>query len=183
MKRLISLVIFVIVAIIAWWSTSRYFGEGDLTPEPSPRYIEIFMNEFEMIVMNESGEPAYTLNGKHLERYNDSDDTRIDLPVINMLESGNEWLITADFALLNDKTNTIQLRDNVFMQQQNIEPAATIRTQSMTINTETQIAQTDVKVEFTQGNSQLTSTGMIYNNKTSELELTSSVNGHYLPYE
>jgi len=183
MKRLISLVIFVIVAIIAWWSTSRYFGEGDLTPEQSPRYIEIFMNEFEMVAMNESGLPAYTLNGKHLERYNDSDDTRIDQPVINMLESGNEWVITADFALLNDKKNTIQLRDNVFMQQQNIEPAATIRTQSMTIHTNTQIAQSDVKVEFTQGKSQLTSTGMIYNNKTSELELTSSVNGHYLPYE
>jgi len=183
MKRLISLVVFVAVAIIAWLSTSRYFEDGNLSPEQSKRYVEIFMNEFEMIAMNESGVPAYRLNGTHLERYNDSDDTRIEQPVINMLEPDKQWTVTADFALLNDKKNTIQLNDNVVMQQQNIEPAVTIRTHSMLIYTKTQIAQTDVQVEITQGNSQLTSTGMIYNNKTSELELTSSVNGYYLPYE
>jgi LPS export ABC transporter protein LptC len=100
-----------------------------------------------------------------------------------MLETGKQWTVTADFALLNDKNNTIQLKDNVVMQQQNIESAVTIRTQSMTIYTKTQIAQTDVLVDITQGNSQLRSTGMIYNNRTSELELTSEVNGYYLPYE
>lgn len=183
MKRLISLVVFVAVAIIAWWSTSRYFDEDDLAPDQSPRYIEIFMNEFEMIAMNESGIPAYKLNGKYLERYNDSDDIRIELPIINMLETGKQWTVTAEFALLNDKNNTIQLNDNVVMQQQNIEPAVTIRTQSMMIYTKSQVAKTDVLVDITQGKSQLTSTGMIYNNKTSELELTSEVNGYYLPYE
>ena len=113
MKRLISLVVFVAVAIIAWWSTKGYFGDEDMPLTQSKRYVEIFMNEFEMIAMNETGAPAYTLNGKHLERYNDSDDTRIEQPVINMLEAGKQWIVTADFALLNDKNNTIQLKDNV----------------------------------------------------------------------
>lgn len=183
MKSLISLVVFVTVAIIAWWSTTRYFGDDDLPPAQSKSYVEIFMNEFEMIAMNENGTPAYRLNGKHLERYNNSDDTRIDQPVIKMLETGNQWIVTADFALLNDKEDTIQLNDNVVMQQQNIEPAVTIRTQSMLFDTKTQIAQTNARVNITQGKSQLTSTGMTYNNITSELELKSSVNGHYLPYE
>ena len=69
------------------------------------------------------------------------------------------------------------------MQQQNIEPAITIRTQSMLIHTRTQIAETRAQVDITQGKSQLTSTGMIYNNITSELELSSSVSGFYLPYD
>jgi len=182
MKRLISLIVFAAVAIIAW-STTSYFNDEEQPQTKSVRYIEIFMNEFVMTAMDENGKPAYTVDGKRLERYNDSDDSRVEQPVIHMLEAGKQWKVSADFALLNDNKNTIQLRDNVVMQQQNIEPAVTIRTQSMLIHTETQIAETDVHVDITQGKSKITSTGMIYNNITSKLELTSSVSGYYLPYD
>lgn len=183
MKRLISLAVFAVVATITWWSTTEYFDEEKQAPAQLKQYVEIFMNEFEMTAMNEKGLPAYTLNGKHLERLNDSDDTEIEQPIVHMLEPDKQWRISADFALLNDKNSTIQLKDNVIMQQQNTEPTVTIRTQNMMIYTRTQIARTKAKVDVTQGKSQLTSNGMIYNNMTSELELTSSVNGYYLPYE
>jgi len=182
MKRLISLIVFAAVAIIAW-STTSYFHDEEQPQTKSVRYIEIFMNEFVMTAMDENGKPAYTVDGKRLERYNDSDDSRVEQPVIHMLEAGKQWKVSADFALLNDNKNTIQLKDNVVMQQQNIEPAVIIRTQSMLIHTETQIAETDVQVDITQGKSKITSTGMIYNNITSKLELTSSVSGYYLPYD
>lgn len=182
MKRLISLVIFFAIAIIAWWSTTGNFVDNNLFhPAKSKRYVKIFMNDFEMTAMNDSGIPAYTLNGKHLERYNDSDETRIEQPVFHLLDAEKQWKVHADFALVNDKKNTIQLQSNVVMQQQNFEPAITIRTQKMLIHTKTQIAQTQAQVDITQGESQLTSTGMIYNNITSELELLSSVSGFYLP--
>ncbi len=184
MKRLIGLVIFFAVAIIAWWSTSGNFGEDNpFQPKPSKRYVKIFMNDFEMTAMNDDGVPAYRLNGTHLKRFNDSDDARVEQPVFHLLDSQNQWLVYADLALLNDKKNTIQLENNVVMQQQNAEPAITIRTRRMLIHTKTQIAQTQDRVNITQGKSQLTSTGMIYNNLTSELELNASVSGFYLPYD
>lgn len=184
MKGLISLIVFIAVAIIVWWSITANYNDDDLLQQAQgSRYVEIFMNDFEMTAMNEGGTPAYILNGKHLERYNDSDDTKIELPVIQLLETGKQWIVSADFAVINDKRNTIQLSDNVIMQQQDIEPAITIRTQSMLIHTRTQIAETRAQVDITQGKSQLTSTGMIYNNMTSELELSSSVSGFYLPYD
>ena len=181
MKRLISLVVFFAVAVIAWWSTTGNFGEDNLfQPAQNKRYVEIFMNDFEMTAMNDAGAPAYTLNGKHLERYNDSDETRVEHPVFHLLDPDKPWIVRADFALINDKKNTIQLENNVVMQQ-DIEPAVIIRTQKMLIHTKTQIAQTQARVDITQGKSQLTSTGMIYNNITSELELLSRVSGFYLP--
>lgn len=184
MKQLISLIIFIAVAIIVWWSITANYDDDDLLQQAqSSRYVEMFMNDFEMTAMDENGAPAYILNGKHLERYNDSDDTKIELPVIRLLETGKQWIVSADFAFINDKKNTILLSDDVIMQQQNIEPAITIRTQSMLIHTRTQIAETRAQVDITQGKSQLTSTGMIYNNMTSELELSSSVSGFYLPYD
>jgi lipopolysaccharide export system protein LptC len=182
MTQLISLIVFIAVAFIAWWSTMSDFGDDDLLQQAqSKRYVEIFMNDFEMTAMDDNGAPVYILNGNRLERFNDSDETRIEQPVFHLLESDKQWRISADFALVNDKKETIQLKENVLMQQQNTEPAVTIRTQNMLIHTKTQIAQTQAQVDITQGKSQLTSTGMIYNNMTSELELSSSVSGFYLP--
>lgn len=184
MKRLISLVVFFAVAVIAWWSTTGNFGKNNLfQPTPGKPYVEIFMNDFEMTAMNEDGAPSYTLNGKHLERYNNSNQTRVEQPVFHLLDSDKQWIVSASFALINNKKNTIQLEKNVVMQQQNTKPAVIIRSQHMLIHTKTQIAQTQTQVDITQGKSQLTSTGMIYNNKTSELELSSSVSGFYLPYD
>jgi len=183
MKHIVSLAIFVILSVFAWSSITKYYSEDKQLPGKSQRYVELFMNEFEMTTMSESGEPMYILKGASLQRYNDSDDSQILQPVFQLLQTDKQWLVSADSATINDKNETIKLNANVVMQQQNIEPAATIRTQTLTINTKTQIAKTRALVTVTQGNSQLQSNGMIFNNITSQLQLTSDVNGYYLPHD
>ena len=186
MKHFITLSVFIAVAIIAWWSTLEDDNDTQqLQQSANQPYIEIFMNTFKITAMNESGIPAYTLNGEHLQKYNDTDDTEIKQPVLQLLQnensqSDNQWRISADSAIVNDKNETIQLIKNVVMQQQNIEPAVTIRTQTLLIHTDTQIAQTKAPVEITQGKSHLSSNGMTYNNVIGELELLSKVSGHFL---
>lgn len=183
MKGPLSLIIFLFLAIIAWWSITEKHEEEQLQQAKSKSYVEIFMNEFEITTMNENGSPNYILNGSYLQRYNDSDETEVQKPVFNLLQKNGQWKISADNAIINDKNDTIQLNDNVIMQQQNIEPAITIRTQRLLINTKTQIAQTQTQVNITQGQSLLKAKGMIFNNLTSELELLSNVSGYYLPYD
>jgi lipopolysaccharide export system protein LptC len=183
MKHFISLAIFIVLAIFAWSSITKYYSEDKQLQGKSQRYVELFMNEFEMTNMNDSGKPLYRLKGSSLQRYNDSDDSQILQPVFQLLQTDNQWIVSADSATINDKSETIKLNTNVIMQQQNTEPATTIRTQTLTINTKTQIAKTRALVTITQGNSQLQSNGMIFNNITSQLQLTSSVNGYYLPHD
>ncbi len=183
MKGPLSLIIFLFLAIIAWWSITEKHEEEQLQQAKSKSYVEIFMNEFEITTMNENGSPNYILNGSYLQRYNDSDETEVQKPVFNLLQKNGQWKISADNAIINDKNETIQLNNNVIMQQQNIEPAITIRTQRLLINTKTQIAQTQTQVNITQGESLLKAKGMIFNNLTSELELLSNVSGYYLPYD
>ena len=148
MKRFVTLSVFIAVAIIAWWSTLEDDSDTQqLQQSANQPYIEIFMNKFEITTMDESGTPAYTLNGEHLQKYNDTDDTEIQQPVLQLLQNVNsqndsQWRISADSAIVNDKNETIQLMKNVVMQQQNIEPAVTIRTQALLIHTDTQIART-----------------------------------------
>lgn len=184
MKSIISLTVFSIIAIFVWWTTTDKNDDDAMKLQTqSIRYIELYMDEFELTAMDKTGTPSYNLQGEHLEKYNNSDDTEIIKPVIHLLQAGKQWIISADFALINDKNETIQLKKNVVMQQQNSEPAVTIRTQTIMIHTSTQIAKTLAQVDITQGKSHLQSIGMIYNNITGELELSSSVNGYYLPYE
>jgi len=183
MKHFVRLGIFIALAIFAWSSITKFYSEDKGLLDKSRHYVELFMNEFEMTTMNEKGEPVYILNGTSLKRYNDSDDSQIQQPVFQLLLADNQWLVSADSATINDKSEIIKLNGNVVMQQQNVEPATTIRTQTLTIHTKTQIAKTRALVTVTQGNSQLKSNGMIFNNITSQLELTSNVNGYYSPHD
>jgi LPS export ABC transporter protein LptC len=137
MKGPLSLIIFLFLAIIAWWSITEKHEEEQLQQAKSKSYVEIFMNEFEITTMNENGSPNYILNGSYLQRYNDSDETEVQKPVFNLLQKNGQWKISADNAIINNKNETIQLNNNVIMQQQNIEPAITIRTQRLLINTKT----------------------------------------------
>jgi LPS export ABC transporter protein LptC len=183
MKHFVRLGIFIALAIFAWSSITKFYSEDKGLQDKSRHYVELFMNEFEMTTMNEKGEPVYILNGTSLKRYNDSDDSQIEQPVFQLLQADNQWLVSADSATINDKNETIKLNNNVVMQQQNVDPATTIQTQMLTIYTKTQIAKTRALVTVTQGNSQLKSNGMVFNNITSQLELTSNVNGYYLPHD
>jgi len=182
MNRTVSLSISLFLAIFVWWSITNREDE-QLQQAKSTSYIEIFMNDFEITTMDDNGLPSYILNGTHLQRHNDSDETEVQHAVFNLLQGNGQWKINADNAIINDKNDTIQLIDNVIMQQQNIEPAVTIRTQRLLIHTKTQIAQTHLAVDIEQGQSLLKSTGMIFNNITNELELSSNVSGYYLPYD
>lgn len=182
MKSFISLSIFLAIAFIAWWTITEDFNDDDQSAlTKSKQYIEIFMNEFEITAMNESGTPNYILKGLYLERYNDADETLVQQPVFHILQKNNQWKIDANNAIINDINETLLLKDNVVMQQQNIEPSITIRTQKLMINTKKQTAKTKERVEITHGGSLMTSNGMIFNNLTSELELSSKVSGYYLP--
>jgi LPS export ABC transporter protein LptC len=184
MKRIISLGIIFLLAIIVLWSiTTDYKTSDQLLQVKSKQFAEVFMNEFEMTAMDESGKPDYILNGAYLQRNKNSQDTEIRQPVLQLLSSNKQWKVSADRAVLNNRSETVRLISNVVMQQQNIEPAITIRTQNLLINAGTSIAQTRANVDLTRGKSHIQSKGMVYNHNTSELELSSNVNGHYLPYD
>ena len=184
MKGLISFGLFIVIAVIVWLSITQDLSDSlQLQQTGNKPYVDIFMNEFKLTAMDESGAPSYILHGPHLQRFNNSDDIEIKQPVFHLLQKGAQWKITADIAILNNKNKTIRLNNNVFMQQQNIDPAVSIRTQTLLVHTETQIAQTQALINFTKGLSKMKSNGMIFNNITSELELLSNVDGFFLPYE
>ncbi len=180
-KGVISLGIFILIAIVAWWTiTSNENIGGQAKQANANHFVTAYMNDFEMTAMDATGSPGYTLKGEYMEKFNDSDETRIQQPVFQLLQTDKQWKISADSAIVHDKNETIQLNSNVIMQQQNVATEITIHTTDLLIHTRKQIAETEAIVSITQGNSKLSSNGMIFNNITNELELTSNVHGNII---
>ena len=195
-KGIISLGIFILIAIVAWWTISSNEKSNNLAQQASEdNYVVAYMNDFEMTAMDATGIPGFTLKGAHMERFNQTNETRIQQPVFQLLQPNKQWKISADSAIVNDKTETIQLNDNVVMQQLSTNNAAsnatletnptnesargkiTIHTPNLLIHTRKQIAETRARVTVTQGNSKISSTGMVFNNISNEIELSSNVHG------
>ncbi len=203
-KGIISLSIFILIAIVAWWTISSNEKSNDLAQQASEEhYVVAYMNDFEMTAMDATGIPGFTLKGAHMERFNQTNETRIQQPVFQLLQADKQWEISADSAIVNDETETIQLNDNVVMQQLSTNNATnnatgnaasnatletnptdesargkiTIHTPNLLIHTRKQIAETRARVTVTQGNSKISSTGMVFNNISNEIELSSNVHG------
>ncbi len=181
MKTLLSIVIFITVAIIAWWSVSDKKPYNGILPHAINRpYLELFMDNFKMTAINSLGSPDYILTGKHLERYSNSDDATISQPTFKFLRENSQWLIIAKHAIINQKKKTIVLNDNVVMQQQNSSEPIQITSKSMHIDTEKLTAYTSMPVHIKQGLSKMQSTGMVFYSQKKILELNEKVKGYYL---
>lgn len=202
LKGIISLGIFILIAVVAWWTISSNEKSNDLAQQANEEhYVVAYMNDFEMTAMDATGTPGFTLKGTHMERFNHTNETRIQQPVFQLLQSNKQWKISADSAIVNDENETIQLNDNVVMQQlpaaldkehtnkrfaeevNNVESPEqtgteiTIRTPSLLIHTKKQIAETKARVTVTHGSSKIFSTGMVFNNISNEIKLSSNVHG------
>lgn len=181
MKTLLGIAILVTIALVTWWSvSSRNNQDTTLVGNKNQPYLEVFINDFRIISINADGQTDYTLKGLHLERFNNSDDATISQPVIRLLQPGNQWLITADKAIINQKKNMITLNENVIMQQQNQPDALVISSSTMNINTAIQTAFTDSGVMIKQGISEMHARSMLFNNIENQLKLDTDVHGFYL---
>jgi len=181
-KRLLTLSIFVIIAL-AFWGLQNFEEKKDdaIHDDADPHFVDLFMCDFTLTAMNENGQPGYTLQASYFEHYNDGSNSLIEKPVIHLLQANNSWIITAKTGELDNDNNLIILHDDVVMQQQQTDFPVQVKTSQLEINTTSQIARSDQQVNITQREFKFESRGMILNNSTGELELLASVKGNYVP--
>jgi len=90
------------------------------------------------------------------------------------------WVISARRGKIDDNNTWVTLNEDVVMKQTDSDSPLLLKTSKMRFNTKTQIAHTDKRVDITQGLLSLKSHGMVFNNKTGNLELLAGVNGIYV---
>jgi lipopolysaccharide export system protein LptC len=156
----------------------------DPTTQGTRSEPDYFVEKFNFVRMSKSGEAQYNISGDKLT-HNPVDNTHaIDLPVVHSLSNTRPPMTTRAVRALADQNNgKLHMYENV-----QIDRPASARTESfqlkseyLLILTEDDVMQTDKPVEITLGKSKLTGTGMVANNATRELRLSSNVHATYQP--
>jgi LPS export ABC transporter protein LptC len=167
---------------LAFWGMQSYKKKQDVTASDTVKshFVDLFMRDFTLTAMNEKGVPGHTLQASYFEHYNDNTNAHLEKPVIHLLQTENNWVISAETGEINDKQNQIILRENVIMTQLETEFPIQITTSQMEIDTSRQIAKTDQPVHIAQKGLKLQSKGMILNNLSGRFELLADITSTYV---
>ena len=179
MKKQFTLLTFIIIALIGIWSVLEAPDEAPLVTK-DPHFVDAYARDFTMLSMDKDGQPYYTLTADLMEHFNDSGEAEITQPVFNIDKNDNAWVISARRGKIDDNNIWVTLNEDVVMLQTNSDSPLQLKTSKMRFNTKTQIAHSDKRVDITQGALSLKSNGMVFNNKTGDLELLAGVNGIYV---
>lgn len=181
MKRLFSLSILIIAALIFWGSQTWENEKTNTNLQPDdPRYVDVFINNFTITAMNSAGQTAYTLKAERFEHYNEGDYATITKPVIQLTQGDQHWEISANIGEINDNSQHITLRDNVILQQRNKALPLRLETEQLKIDVQQQMIKSTQTVRIIQRGFNLQSKGMILDNTSGQLELLSKVTGRYV---
>jgi LPS export ABC transporter protein LptC len=180
-KRLVSLSIIIVVALIFWiakvWENKQVISNLESS---DPHYVDVFIRNFTITAMDENGQPAYILKANKLEHYNDSEYAVIDEPVIQLTQGEQHWLISARTGEIDDTNQRIMLLGEVVLQQQDEQQPIRLETEQLEIDTRQQIVKSTQTVNIIQQKYNLQSVGMILNNASGQLELLDGVKGSYV---
>jgi len=178
-KKQFTLLTLIIIALIGIWSVLEAPDEAPVVTK-DPHFVDAYAKDFTMTSMNKDGQPYYTLTAHLMEHFNDSGESEITQPVFNINRDDNAWVISSKRGKIDDDNIWVTLNEDVVMLQKNSDNPLQLKTSKMRFNTKTQIANSDERVDITQGELSLKSSGMIFNNITSDLELLAGVNGTYV---
>lgn len=179
MKTFISLIVLLLAALVTWWSVS---GRNTLTapaPASGKPFLTAFINDFRLLSVGARGRTEYTLSGKRLERYSQSDEARIERPVFHFLGEEKLWEITADTARLDEKQQHIFLQGHVVMKQPQQPAGLRVHAPAMQIDTRARTARTHSGVRMLRGGAQIRSRDMVFYEAEQRLELDHQVTGLY----
>ncbi len=180
MKRLFSLTLIIIAALIFWGSqTWERSISIDAIDDSDPHYINVFIRNFTLTIMNDEGQPGYSLKARLLEHYNDNEFAIMDAPMLELLQNEHRWTIVAKSGEIADDNQHISLRDEVVIEQQDVPEPIRLETAQLDIDLLRQIATSSRQVSITQQGLQVKSQGLILDNINGQLEFLNNVEGSY----
>lgn len=149
-----------------------------------PDVADAFGEAVVLMRLNAEGEPVFRMSAQRLEHFRRSDTTTYLRPALATLEAGQAHLtVTAIRGSSRGESRETQLEGDVrFRRPGNAgEPALLIRTESVRVFSDTEIALTDRPVAITRGQSTLTGTGMEFNNRARTLRVDAAAKAVWSP--
>lgn len=179
---IILLLVVVGIAATSSWLLKRVDTEPFDILKPVAHNKDYFLTNFDATVMDKAGKPHYNLKGNYLEHFPDDDSIDIVKPKIKMFrEKLAPWNVHSEKARVVDKGKLIHLNGKVSMYRLagKDEPKINLDTSNLTINLNTDYAETKDIVIIQTEKHRLKAVGMRVYLAEGRLELLSKVTGVY----
>ena len=181
-RRFSLILILVMAAALAWW-LSR--GPEDLlfSPKPLLRHEpDYILEDFSLTSAGDDGLPRYRMAGSSMTHYPDTDSALLEHPRLAFVtESGEQWVITARQAQVEQKGDFVQLQGDVTIQRDDNDqsPVQALKTEALDVYVAEGYAVTDQEVVITQSFGVTRALGLRINFQQRHLYLKSRVRGEY----
>lgn len=178
LPALTALLLLIALVICTWWAAE--YAQRAIPIDPPPRLtheIDSWGRNFVMLRTDQEGKPINRMEGVYLEHYPDDDSYHIVTPrAIGQQKSNPITIGTANTAIMEQGGSRIVMNGQAHIQRQ---PDANndrldVRSEQLIILPDEDIVLTDLPAVILKGNSRMSGTGMHYNNKTRQLEVSAS---------
>lgn len=182
MKNSTRFVLIIILLVLSWWLQNLLNTKPELITREKTRFANYFLEDFKITSHNEQGQIKYILQAQRLDNYDEEQLAEIQNIETEFYNKESNWTLTATKARLYHSNNQIEFYGGVKINRPQLanRSALLIETDSITLNGDTEILQTNSQVTIIRDKIRLQSQGLVYDNQKGLLELRSNVKGSYV---
>jgi lipopolysaccharide export system protein LptC len=142
------------------------------------------MENITAVIMDKQGKPSLKIVTPKMVHYAANDTTHLTSPKLTLYrKSPQPWFITAAFAKATQGIENVNFWDNVVVKHaaDNSSPSTLIKTSTLMVHPNQQIAETHDVITLLQPNLVINATGMHADMNTGDIKLLSAARGEYVP--
>ncbi len=181
----LSILLLAALAGATWYLALLSMREdGNAAARNVPGEPDYFMDDAVFTRINADGEPVFRISADHMLHFPEDGSSTYEHPYLVSVDPAKPRLtVRADRGRSNaDGSETLLTGDVVMVRAATpAEPLMTIRTERVTVFSETEIARTDRPVRIERGESVLTGVGMEFDNAARSLKVDSRVSLTWQP--
>ena len=181
--KLVSVLMLALIGLTLLVTLSP-FGADHKTVAPLSDLPDAFMENVTVLIFDKQGKPKMKIAAPKMVHYTNNDTTQLNVPTITLYrQSPQPWYITSHYAEAKHGADQVDFRDNVVVQHAaDINaPATIIKTETLTILPNIEIAETQDAITMTQPNIVIHGIGMRANIQSGDIQLLSQARGEYVP--
>jgi lipopolysaccharide export system protein LptC len=180
----ITLLLLFALGLSAWSIIISHSSTGFANDSNDPTKADSYMEVVTALQFAKTGLPSIKLITPKMVHYPANDSTDIFAPHVTIFRKSPEpWYIESDFAKASKGINEILFYSNVNIHHpaDTENPTTSLRTETLTIFPNQQLASTDQAVTFIQPDTTVHAIGMLANLDDSTIKLLSQAQGEYAP--
>ncbi|CAM4378953.1 LPS export ABC transporter periplasmic protein LptC [Bordetella muralis] len=178
LPALIALLLLIALVACTWWAAD--YAQRAIPVDPPRRLtheMDSWARDFVMLRTDPQGKPINRMEGKYVEHFPDDDSYHVTAPrAIGQQEANPITVGTANTAVMEQGGKRIVMNGKAHLhrQQDAQNDALDVRSEQLIILPDEDVIYTDLPAVVLKGNSRMSGTGMHYNNKTRQLQVSAS---------